>query len=90
MPPLPAGAPWWAQYLVLAAPVVGLWLFSQAVGGLNKAIRKSDADGVPVSPRLRLVSSVLNFMAGNFDKTVEQKAIAAGTAAPRTADEVKP
>ena len=87
-PPVPAGAPWWAQYLVLAAPAFGLWLFSNLVGALNEHIRKADAGAVPVSPRLRLVASMLNVMAGNLDKSREQRAIASGAAAPRTADEV--
>ncbi len=75
---LPAGAtfdlsavPPWVEYLL---PALGLFLFSGLVGALNEVIRKRDADGVPVSPSLRLVSAVLNAMAANIDKSKQQVA----------------
>lgn len=68
VPPAPPGAPWWAQYAILAAPALGLWLFSQVVDGLNHVVKQRDADGVPTGPRLRLVLAVLNVMAGNMLK----------------------
>ena len=75
-------------WLMPVLSTLGLFAFSLLVGALNQVIRKRDADGVPVSSTLRLMSAVLNVAAGNLDKTVEQKAIASGAAAPRTADEV--
>lgn len=86
-PTVPAGAPWWAHYAIAAAPAVGFWLFSTLVGELNAYVRKCDATAVPVSPRLRLVASLLNGIAGNLDKSREQRAIASGAAAPRPAPE---
>jgi len=85
MPPLPAGAPWWAQYLVLAAPVVGWYVFSTVVGELNQMVRERDEqaalptvppDFVPVTPRFRLVLALLNRIAGNHDKARQQVAAA--------------
>lgn len=64
-----AHVPAWVMYL---APVVAYAIFSGAVGGLNQVIRQRDLDGVPVSPRLRLMAAVLNAMAANWDKTREQ------------------
>ncbi len=75
---LPPGAtfdltalPLWAQLLL---PVLAYAVFSGLVGGLNEVIRKRDADGVPVGPKLRLLSAVLNAMAANLDKTRQQAA----------------
>lgn len=68
MPPVPVGAPWWAQYAILAAPAVGLWLFSQGVDALNAAVKKRDAEGIETGPRVRFVLMVLNAMAGNILK----------------------
>jgi hypothetical protein len=67
-PAAPPGAPWWAHYLAIAAPALGLWLFSQGVDALNAVVKKRDADGVPTGPRLRFVLAVLNVMAGNMLK----------------------
>lgn len=73
--PVPAGAPWWAHYAIAAAPVVGWYLFSSVVAELNERERKGDAEGgVPVSPRFRLVMSVLNRIAANHDKARQQAA----------------
>ena len=82
---MPETLPVWLMPVLSA---LGLFVFSLLVGALNQVIRKRDAEGVPVSANLRLISAVLNVAAGNLDKTVEQKAIAAGSAAPRSADEV--
>lgn len=68
-PVLAAHLPTWALYVL---PVLAYAVFSGAVGGLNQVIRQRDLDGVPVSPRLRLVAAVLNAMAANWDKTREQ------------------
>ncbi len=75
---LPSGAtldlssmPPWVQMLL---PALGLWLFSSVVAAVNEVVRKRDAEGVPVSPRLRLVVAVLNAMAANHDKTAQQAA----------------
>ena len=80
---LPASMPPW---LVPLLPVLGLWLLSAGVGGLNAVIRARDAAKEPVSPTLRLVASVLNAIVANLDKTKEQAAIASGAASPRPAD----
>lgn len=66
-----AALPLWAQMLL---PVVAYAIFSGLVGGLNEVLRKRDAEGVPVSPRLRLVAAVLNAMAANLDKSRQQAA----------------
>ena len=76
MPPLPAGAPWWAQYAILLAPAVGLWLFSQLVDVLNQTVRERDARGEPTSPRARFVLSILNRLAGNWLKGKQQAELA--------------
>ena len=74
----PAGAtfdlsamPHWVAYLL---PALGFFLFSLFVGALNQVIRQRDAEGVPVSPRLRFVAAVLNAAAANLDKSREQVA----------------
>ncbi len=67
-PPVPAGAPWWAQYLALLAPAFALWLFSQGVDALNAVVKKRDAEGIETSGRVRFVLMVLNAMAGNILK----------------------
>ena len=61
--------PTWLGYLL---PAVGLFVYSLFVGALNEVVRKRDAEGVPVSPRLRLVLAVLNAAAANLDKTRQQ------------------
>ena len=66
--PVPAGAPWWAQYAILAAPALGFWLFSTGVDALNAVVKKRDADGIPTSPRVRFALAVLNVAAGNMLK----------------------
>ena len=85
--PVPAGAPWWAQYAVVAAPAVGLWLFSVAVARLNGYIRAQDTAGLEVAKNLRLVAAILNFGAGNLDKTTQQAALAKAEPKP---EEPKP
>jgi hypothetical protein len=75
--------PPWVGYLL---PALGLFLFSLLVGALNAVIRQRDADGVTVSPRLRLVAAILNAAAANLDKSKQQAALANGTTAPRPSD----
>jgi len=84
---LPDGVPPWLAYLF---PALGLFLLSTCVAALNEVIRQRDASGVPVSPRLRLVASILNVVAANHDKAREQRAIASGAEQPRPAPEAKP
>lgn len=67
-PALPPGAPWWAQYAILAAPAFGFWLFSSGVDAFNAVVKKRDADGLETSPRVRMLLAVLNVMAGNMLK----------------------
>ncbi len=73
---LPSGAPFdlsamplWVQMLL---PALGLWLFSTVVAAVNEVVRKRDAEGVPVSPRLRFVLAVANTIAANHDKAAQQ------------------
>ncbi len=73
--------PPWLAYLL---PALGLFLLSTCVAALNEVIRQRDASGVPVSPRLRLVASVLNVVAANHDKARQQ------LAAVKAGPEVKP
>lgn len=84
---VPPDMPPWVAYLL---PALGLFLLSTCVAALNEVIRQRDAEGVPVSPRLRLVAAILNVVAANHDKAREQRAIASGAAQPRPAPEVKP
>ena len=78
--PVPAGAgfvlstlPPWLAYLL---PALGLFLLSTCVAALNEVIRQRDADGIPVSPRLRMVAAVLNVISANHDKARQQAAAA--------------
>ena len=68
-PELLASVPPWVGYLL---PALGLFLLSTCVAALNEVIRQRDASGVPVSPRLRLVASILNVIAANHDKAKQQ------------------
>ena len=63
--------PPWLAYLL---PALGLFLFSSVVAAVNEVVRTRDAEGVPVSPRLRFVVAVLNTMAANHDKAAQQAA----------------
>lgn len=63
--------PPWLAYLL---PALGLFLFSSVVAAVNEVVRKRDAEGAPVSPRLRFAVAVLNAMAANHDKAAQQAA----------------
>lgn len=68
-PVVAAHVPAWVLYV---APAAALFVYSLLVGALNQVIRQRDAEGVPVSPRLRFVAAVLNAAAANLDKSREQ------------------
>lgn len=70
-PAVAAHIPAWVMYVL---PAAALFIYSLGVGALNQVIRQRDADGVPVSPRLRFVAAVLNAAAANLDKSREQVA----------------
>jgi hypothetical protein len=76
---LPDSIPPWLAY---ALPALGLFVFSSLVAALNEVIRQRDAKGEPVSPRLRLVASVLNVIAANHDKARQQVAAAKAPVEP--------
>lgn len=68
-----AAMPPWVAYLL---PALGLFLLSTCVAALNEVIRQRDAEGVLVSPRLRMVAAVLNVISANHDKARQQAAAA--------------